>query len=114
MYTFTTDEMITNEAGGKQSRSNGRADLIPPKALMEIAKVLGEGAVKYGDWNWKLIPINEHINHALIHMYAHLAGDTKETHLANAICRMMFALELLNEHDNKLDSHEQTYLELGE
>jgi predicted HAD superfamily Cof-like phosphohydrolase len=89
--TFFTDEITTNEAGGSQSATPVRMDLVPPETLLRVAEVLATGAVKYGEDNWKLIGTNDHINHALAHLYGHLSGDTSEKHLLNAICRCMFA-----------------------
>ncbi|AGR48547.1 hypothetical protein A4L_20 [Anabaena phage A-4L] len=97
MYEFTTEEKVTNAAGGSQSKPMGRADLLPPKALMEIAKVLEQGAIKYGEYNWKHIEVTDHINHAMIHILAHNAGDTAEEHLTHATTRLLFALELIAE-----------------
>lgn len=66
---------------------------IPDKngAIVEIAKVLQEGATKYEANNWRLIPQEEHINHALIHYLAYLMGDTQDEHLAHCMCRLMMA-----------------------
>ena len=38
-----------------------------------------------------MIPQEEHINHALIHIIAHLAGDTQDEHIDHALCRLMMA-----------------------
>lgn len=61
------------------------------KQLTRIAKVLQYGADRYEANNWRLIPQEEHINHALIHIIAHLAGDTQDDHLDHALCRLMMA-----------------------
>ena len=99
---FVTGEKITNEKGGSQSRPLGRADLLPPKALMKIATVLGEGCNKYGEWNWKSIESKEHLNHAIIHILAHIANDTEEPHIEHAATRILFALEMMvEENTNK-------------
>ena len=89
--------MVTNERGGKQSELNYRMDLVPPLALLNVAKVLKEGANKYDELNWKNITPNDHINHALCHLFALLAGDATDEHLAHAVCRLLFALDLVNE-----------------
>ena len=62
------------------------------KAVTRIAKVLQYGASRYAPNNWRLIPQEEHINHALIHIIAHLAGDTQDEHLDHALCRLMMAM----------------------
>lgn len=61
------------------------------KRLTRIAKVLQYGADRYEPNNWRLIPQESHINHALIHIIAHLAGDTQDDHLDHALCRLMMA-----------------------
>ena len=59
--------------------------------VVRIAKVLQYGASRYAPNNWRLISQEEHINHALIHIIAHLAGDTQDDHLDHALCRLMMA-----------------------
>ena len=59
--------------------------------VIKIGKVLQEGAEKYSVNNWRLIPREEHINHALIHIVAHLMGDTQDEHIDHALCRLMMA-----------------------
>lgn len=133
-------EIVTNENGGKQSKTIMALHLIDPKfleswvdnlykpltnkvhdairniasfmitgdngfiltaithlesdrlqQLIRIGKVLQYGADKYEPNNWRLIPQESHINHALIHLVAHLAGDTQDDHLDHALCRLMMA-----------------------
>ena len=85
-----------NERGGAQSKTNYRTDLLDALAFFSITKVLEEGARKYdhvgGFENWRNIPVNEHLNHLIIHVYAYLAGDTSDEHLSHAACRAIFAL----------------------
>ena len=59
--------------------------------VVRIAKVLQYGADRYEPNNWRLIPQEEHINHALIHIIAHLAGDRQDDHLDHALCRLIMA-----------------------
>lgn len=63
-------------------------------ALISIAKVLQYGAEKYRPNNWRLIPQEEHINHALIHYIAYLLGDTQDEHLEHCMCRLMMAYSI--------------------
>jgi len=84
--------ITTNEHGGSQSDVPVRFDLIDAKAMFEMAKVLDHGAKKYGANNWRLIPVEDHINHLLMHAYAYLAGDRTDDHLSHALCRATFAL----------------------
>lgn len=61
------------------------------KRMVAIAKVLKYGADRYEPNNWRLIPQEDHINHALIHIIAHLMGDTQDDHIDHALCRLMMA-----------------------
>jgi hypothetical protein len=74
-----------------QSELEHRFDLLNPAALYEMTHVLYTGALKYGDENWKNIPVESHLNHLLAHVYAYLSGDVNDHHLANIMCRAMFA-----------------------
>lgn len=81
-----------NAAGGRQSAIDTRCDLLPPSAMLGVCRVLREGS-RYGKDNWRLIPRADHINHAMRHLFLQLAGDRSEQHLANAVCRLLFAME---------------------
>lgn len=59
--------------------------------VINIAKILQYGADRYAPNNWRLIPEEEHINHALIHIVAHIAGDKQDDHINHALCRLMMA-----------------------
>ena len=59
--------------------------------VINIAKILQYGADRYAPNNWRLIPEEEHINHALIHIIAHIAGDRQDDHINHALCRLMMA-----------------------
>lgn len=85
---------ITNEAGGRQSDTPYGLVYIPPLAILEESKILKRGKEKYGLENWTKIPIEDHLNHCLQHIYAYLAGDRSDNHLGNLSCRSHFALEL--------------------
>lgn len=41
------------QLGNKHDKDKPRMDLLPMDALLEIAKVLTQGAKKYGDRNWE-------------------------------------------------------------
>ena len=87
--------VVTNEKGGKQSKVLGRFDLLPPRALIEVAKVLEEGANKYGEENWRQIESRSHLNHILQHAAAYLANDNSDDHLSHLCCRAMMLLEMV-------------------
>ena len=68
---------------------------IKTHPLLAIAKVLKEGAEKYEPNNWRLIPEEEHINHALIHLLAAALGDTQDDHIEHALCRIMMSIAVI-------------------
>lgn len=82
---------VVNEKGGKQSKVLYRFDLLDPQAMFKMTEVLGEGAEKYGDFNWRNVSVRDHLNHLIAHTYAYLAGDTSDDHLSHIMCRAMFA-----------------------
>ena len=104
---FDSDNIVVNEKGAPQSHTSCRFDLIPPIALFKIAEVLGYAVEKYGQGEfkgrpisgkWSDIPVEDHLNHSIQHIYGYLLGDNTEDHLSHAICRLMFALELSKEN----------------
>ena len=88
---------VVNEHGGRQSDTPYAFHMIPASAIFGAAKVCGYGAKKYGetfeDRNYTKIPTEEHINHAIQHLYAYLAGDKQDDHLGHAVVRCMFAYD---------------------
>ena len=89
--------VVVNEKGGKQSDTPYAFHMIPTSSIFAAAQTLGYGAKKYGetinDRNYTKIPTEDHINHAIQHLYAFLAGDKQDDHLAHAIARCMFAYD---------------------
>ena len=84
-------EVIYNEKGAGQSKTDVRFDLIDAPALFQMAGVLHTGAEKYGENNWRGIDVPDHLNHLIMHAYAYLAGDRTDDHLSHIMCRAMFA-----------------------
>jgi len=65
--------IIENERGGKQSEIKGKMTEVPPLALIELSKVMGEGSVNYpreedGTPNWHKIGCYSNLDHALEHI----------------------------------------------
>lgn len=74
---------------------------IPPHAELAVARVLTFGASKYSRDNWALVENAEerYMDAALRHINAYRRGEpvdteTGESHLAHAICCLMFLLEM--------------------
>jgi len=86
--------IAVSASGGMQSKLDYRFDLIDPVTMFALANVLDYGARRYAPNNWRRISINDHLNHALSHIYGYLAQDKSDDHLAHAFTRLMFALSL--------------------
>lgn len=92
------EPIVTNADGGKQSDTPYGFHLLPIQSVFAAAQVAKYGADKYGETftqrNYTKIPVEEHINHCIQHLYAYLAGDKQDDHLGHAIVRAMFAFDV--------------------
>ena len=107
--------MIDNKpvAGRKDDKGKLRWDLLPIPAINEIVRVLTQGSVRYGAWNWAGgIDYSRVYAAALRHLTAWWDGedldpDSKVSHLAHAGCCILFLLtySLLgyNKYDDRPD-----------
>ena len=87
--------------GSKHDSGKPLMGVVPPNALLAVAKVLTFGAEKYGRDNWRLVENAEtrYLDAALRHINAYQRGkladpESGESHLAHAVCSLMFMLEL--------------------
>ena len=87
--------------GIKYDSAKPRMNLLPPKAIMEVSKVLTFGAEKYDAENWRKLDDlqNRYTAGALRHIFAHMDGEqldpeTNLSHLAHALCCLLFKLEI--------------------
>lgn len=81
-----------------------RVDLLPTESLFEVAKVLGFGADKYGEHNWrKGMAWSRLYAAAQRHMMKWNAGETHDeesghNHLAHACVNLLFLLTFKDTH----------------
>lgn len=112
------DGVEINELGGKHSYVPERYDLVDGRAMKVLAGVLGTGARKYAVDNWRLIPVADHVNHALAHLYAHLDTERRmesggEDDLGHALCRLLFAVAMREQSDADQSSVPDSTLPAG-
>jgi len=82
------------DTGARRSHLTERYDLVPLIGLKRVALTMAEGAEKYGLNNWeKGFPVNDILNHALAHIFNHLAGDRSEDHLGHAAANLLMAID---------------------
>jgi len=85
-------------SGTKHDQGKPDLTLLDRIAMEEVARVLMKGAEKYGRLNWqKGIDKERLLAAALRHIMASNDGELKDpefgtSHLAHAICGLMFAL----------------------
>ena len=92
---------MTTSEGIKYDSAKPKMNLLPPKAILEVAKVLTFGAEKYDAENWRKLDDlqNRYTAGALRHIFAHMDGEkldpeTNLSHLAHAMCCLLFKLEI--------------------
>lgn len=59
--------------------------------VLMIARTMEYGIGRYKLNNWRLIPEEEHLNHALIHLFMADIGNTDDDHIAHFYTRIMMA-----------------------
>jgi hypothetical protein len=83
----------------KFDSEKARVELLPFAALEETAKVLGFGAEKYGEHNWRNgFKWSRLLGALLRHTFAFIRGEDKDpetglSHMAHAACCVLFLLE---------------------
>lgn len=95
------DNEVVDREGAINSKLDEMFELLDANALRRAAKVLAEKVQTRGKNNWrKTNDIDGYVGRAIRHLYIYLeqkrSGQTIEAgdHLANAMCRVMFAMGL--------------------
>ena len=75
-------------------QGKGRCDLLPPHAILRLARHFENGSLKYGERNWELgIPCHSFADSGMRHLLRYMAGDTDEDHLIAAVWNLMCLAE---------------------
>lgn len=99
--------------GTKHDENKLRYDLIPPNALKEVIKVLTLGASKYGAYNWnKGIKFSRLYAATQRHLQAWHSLEDKDpetgiSHLAHAMCSLLFLLSFHKTDRKELDDRHE-------
>ena len=104
-YVMNADKM---KEGIKYDSEKPMMQLLPSKALVEVSKVLSFGANKYGKGNWRELDDlqDRYTGGVLRHIFAHMDDEYKDpetnySHLAHAVCGLLFKLEIELEKDKE-------------
>ncbi len=74
--------------------NKGRYDLLPTRAMREVALHFQGGSKKYGDRNWELgQPLSRYLDSGLRHAFLVLQGETDENHAAAAAWNFLCFLD---------------------
>ena len=111
--TFATKDVVKVEEGKASNFDTGkvRMDLLPVYPMKLVAEILTMGSKKYGDDNWRTgepVKLSRHYAGVQRHLNAFWGGEdtdpeSNRTHLAHAICGLMFMLELHLRHGDAVD-----------
>ena len=93
------ETMTAPKQGIKYDDGKARWELIPFRAMRDVVDVLTYGSRKYADDNWKIVPDarKRYISAAFRHLTGWAGGEKKDSetgksHLAHAICCLLFLL----------------------
>ena len=90
---------MSTDAGIKHDDGKLRYDLIPPRALEGLVKVLTFGANKYTSNGWKTVEKERYIAAAMRHFEAYRLGELNDPesglpHMYHVMCCITFISEL--------------------
>jgi len=86
--------------GHKDDERKDPMHLLPPRAIVALARVLGHGARKYGAENWRRVahPRERYLAALLRHVFAYLDdeildGESGHPHMAHVMANAAFLVE---------------------
>ena len=94
-------DTVVEASGSKQAHIAAAFTSMPATATRLVAECLGRGDRVYGKNNHEGITVEDHINHAIAHMYAWIEDKasgmqyphSRELHLVHAVSRALLALD---------------------
>ena len=98
-YSFNCPENTVFDTGAMRYPSGTRYDLISPHAIKRLAETYSEGAIRYGDNNWrKGLPFSNILSHIEAHIVEYKLGNADEDHLAHALWGIAALIEQETTH----------------
>jgi hypothetical protein len=98
-----------DKEGMKFDNDKLRWDLLPLEPIEELVKVITFGAKKYAPNNWRKVDngVKRYYAACMRHIVAHMQGKLNDaesgiSHLAHAICNLVFMYELQNGKDDSM------------
>lgn len=99
---FPLTESGKRTAEGNQSDLPTRFEILPAQAVATVARIMAEGAEKYGEQSWRGISVESNLSHALRHAYRALESRRTDDvpsrdiieELGSVATRALFALEV--------------------
>ncbi len=112
MSTMTSNPQPTGvDPKGAVGKTKAPMGLLPLKALEEVAWALGDGATKYGEWNWRgtCVSSSTYISAILRHLSAYQeheerAQDSQRKHLAHIVASCLILMDA-EEHNCLIRDH---------
>lgn len=110
---------VPKQGGTKADEDKPRTDLVPIKAILRIAEVMGHGAEKYDAYNWRRgINFSRLFGATMRHLLAYWDGQDLDSdsglhHMAHAGCCITMLLTLIEERPD-LDDRFKEHLDAQE
>lgn len=108
---MVNDPQESTTEGIKRDINKPRMDLLPPEGLVRVAEVMGYGAAKYGDHNYRMgMRHGRLIAAAMRHITAYNNGEDRDpetghTHIAHAGACVLMLLQMMADYPERDDRY---------
>jgi len=102
-------------------RSKASMSSVPPRVLLELGIGMGEGAIKYGPYNYResVIVESDYYDALMRHIFAYWEGenidpDSQMSHITKAICTLVVWRDAMigdNTEDDRPPASEDGWME---
>jgi len=93
-----SEKIAQRAEGRKNDQQKARVDLLSGPFLLSLGRIMGHGAVKYGEQNWRLVARIRYIAAMGRHLFQYMGGesldnDSGESHLTCLAANAMILWE---------------------